>query len=174
MIAVVVFLFAAFWLPIHIFQLWYKFDRYFPKNNITYYYKIFAHTLSYANSCVNPFVYAFLSDGFRKGVRKAFPWWHRMQREASNVPARSSFNSRNADAANGESSTFAISGLRRFLSQRKDATATRLAHALEPSGVYIGVPTDETPRALVPRPECAVVFNNRNTKCEVTYLESDI
>ena len=38
-----------------------------------YIIKIISHFLSYANSCVNPFVYAFLSDGFRKAMRKTFP-----------------------------------------------------------------------------------------------------
>ena len=73
MVAVVVALFATFWLPIHVFRLWYKFDPNFPKNQITYYYKIAAHTLSYANSVVNPFVYAILGDGFKKALRRAFP-----------------------------------------------------------------------------------------------------
>ena len=73
MVGVVILLFATCWLPIHIFQLWYKYDPYFPRTEVTYVYKILAHALSYANSCVNPIVYSFLGDGFRKGVKKAFP-----------------------------------------------------------------------------------------------------
>ncbi len=73
MVVVVVILFATFWLPIHVFQLWFKLDANFPKTQITYVYKICAHSLSYANCCVNPFVYSFLGDGFRKAIRKAFP-----------------------------------------------------------------------------------------------------
>lgn len=73
MVAMVVFLFAAFWLPIQVLQLWMKFDENFPRTDPTYYFKIFAHALSYANSCVNPIVYSFMGDGFRKAMRKAFP-----------------------------------------------------------------------------------------------------
>ena len=73
MVVTVVLLFALFWLPIHILQLWMEYDPNFPKNQATYIYKIIAHALSYANSCVNPFVYSFLGDGFRKAARKAFP-----------------------------------------------------------------------------------------------------
>ncbi|ELU15450.1 hypothetical protein CAPTEDRAFT_74266, partial [Capitella teleta] len=73
MVAVVIWLFATCWLPIHIFRLWTTFDPNFPKTELVYVYKILAHALSYANSCVNPIVYSFLGDGFRKAVRKAFP-----------------------------------------------------------------------------------------------------
>ena len=51
-----------------------------------YNFKIFGHSLSYENSCVNPFVYSFLSDGFRKAFQKTFPrfaQWYRI-REGSN------------------------------------------------------------------------------------------
>ena len=73
LVASVVIVFATFWLPIHIINLWLKFDVNFPKVPMMFNFKIFAHTLSYANSCVNPFVYAYLSDGFRKAFRKSFP-----------------------------------------------------------------------------------------------------
>ena len=73
LVASVVIVFATFWLPIHIVNLWIKLDENFPKTPAMYNFKIFAHTLSYANSCVNPFVYAFLSDGFRKAFKKTFP-----------------------------------------------------------------------------------------------------
>ena len=38
-----------------------------------YKFKIAAHSISYANSCLNPCVYSFIGDGFRKALRKAFP-----------------------------------------------------------------------------------------------------
>ena len=72
MVAVIVVLFAAFWLPIHVFQLWTKFDADFPKTGEMYYFKIVAHTLSYANSCVNPIVYCFLGDGFRRALARSW------------------------------------------------------------------------------------------------------
>ncbi|KAL3831312.1 hypothetical protein ACJMK2_023081, partial [Sinanodonta woodiana] len=73
MVVAIVLLFAIFWLPIHVINLWLKLDKNFPRTTFMYGVKIFAHSLSYANSCVNPFVYAFLSDEFRKSFRKSFP-----------------------------------------------------------------------------------------------------
>ncbi|KAL4222628.1 receptor [Mactra antiquata] len=74
LVASIVIVFALFWLPIHIINLWLKLDLdSFPRTDAVYFLKVFFHTLSYANSCVNPFVYAFLSDGFRKAFRKTFP-----------------------------------------------------------------------------------------------------
>lgn len=32
--------------------------------------QIFSHVLAYATSCINPLLYAFLSDNFRKAFRK--------------------------------------------------------------------------------------------------------
>ncbi|XP_060557530.1 galanin receptor type 1-like isoform X2 [Ruditapes philippinarum] len=75
LVASVVIVFALFWLPIHILNMWFKLDpENFPKTPTMLMFKIASHTLSYANSCVNPFVYAFLSDGFRKAFRKTFPF----------------------------------------------------------------------------------------------------
>jgi len=74
MVAIVVLLFATFWFPIHVFNLCMNFIKGFPNTNILYNIKIIAHTLSYANSCVNPFVYAFLNDGFKKAFSKSFPF----------------------------------------------------------------------------------------------------
>lgn len=78
MVAVVVALFAIFWFPIHFINVYLRFFKDFDTSSqMLYNSKIFAHTLSYANSCVNPFVYAFLNDGFKKAFNKTFPscWW---------------------------------------------------------------------------------------------------
>ncbi|OWF49433.1 galanin receptor type 2-like [Mizuhopecten yessoensis] len=77
MVLVVVLLFAACWLPIHVITLWMAFDPNFPLIDPLLIFKIFSHTLSYANSCVNPFVYAFLNDGFRKAFKRRFPSFSR-------------------------------------------------------------------------------------------------
>lgn len=74
MVGVVVGVFAVSWLPIHVFHLWNRFDENFPYVESTYIYKIVAHTLSYANCCINPLIYGCLADGFRKGLRKALPY----------------------------------------------------------------------------------------------------
>lgn len=35
--------------------------------------QIIAHVLAYSSSCINPFLYAFLSENFRKSFRKVSP-----------------------------------------------------------------------------------------------------
>lgn len=42
----------------------------FPFTTATIMVQIASHILSYTNSCVNPILYAFLSDNFRKAFRK--------------------------------------------------------------------------------------------------------
>ena len=73
LVVCVVTLFATFWLPIHIINLCLEFNPNIPITVELFHFILFAMTLSYANSCVNPFVYAFLGDGFRKSFRKTFP-----------------------------------------------------------------------------------------------------
>ena len=73
MVAIVVLLFGICWFPIHAIAVWIQFDPNFPKTDGMHHFKLFAHTLSYANSCLNPFVYAFVNDGFRKALLKRSP-----------------------------------------------------------------------------------------------------
>ncbi|XP_074658675.1 G-protein coupled receptor 54-like [Tubulanus polymorphus] len=83
MVATVVALFAICWFPIHFFQIWFALaGEDFPRNMITYNFKIFAHTLSYANSCLNPFVYSFMGDGFKRAFRPSFPECFKVDRLA--------------------------------------------------------------------------------------------
>lgn len=44
--------------------------RLYGNSHITVTIQIAAHVLAYTNSCVNPVLYAFLSDNFRKAFRK--------------------------------------------------------------------------------------------------------
>ncbi|KAK3803752.1 hypothetical protein RRG08_029680 [Elysia crispata] len=73
MVAAVVVLFAITWLPIHLFNLCFVLLDDFPQSTPLYILKIFAHTLSYTSSCVNPFVYTIMGDGFRKAFRESLP-----------------------------------------------------------------------------------------------------
>ncbi|KAK3109182.1 hypothetical protein FSP39_024763 [Pinctada imbricata] len=74
MVAIVVLLFATFWFPIHVFNIYRILHPSYPRTTALYIFKIFGHTLSFANSCVNPFVYAFLNDAFKKAFSKTFPF----------------------------------------------------------------------------------------------------
>ncbi|XP_006635498.1 galanin receptor 2a [Lepisosteus oculatus] len=71
MIIIVAVLFCLCWLPHHlvILCLWFG---YFPLNQATYIFRILSHLVAYANSCLNPIVYALVSKHFRKGFKKVF------------------------------------------------------------------------------------------------------
>ena len=52
--------------------MFYKPDKYYEKNScynsiINLVHQIISHILAYSNSCVNPILYAFLSEPFRRG-----------------------------------------------------------------------------------------------------------
>ena len=69
MVLAVILAFALCWLPLHAMNFWIRFDPCFSSyhNNqgvIAFY--AFAQGLAYFNSCVNPFVYAFMGGNFRR------------------------------------------------------------------------------------------------------------
>ncbi|MEQ2303870.1 hypothetical protein AMECASPLE_021221 [Ameca splendens] len=63
--------FTICWMPHHIIAMWVEFGT-FPLNNATFAFRIVSHCLSYGNSCINPILYAFLSENFRKACRQVF------------------------------------------------------------------------------------------------------
>ncbi|XP_075159183.1 allatostatin A receptor 1 [Haematobia irritans] len=69
MVVVVVLAFAICWLPIHVILVLKAFNLY-GTSHATVIIQIIAHVLAYTNSCINPILYAFLSDNFRKAFRK--------------------------------------------------------------------------------------------------------
>ncbi|XP_004709339.1 galanin receptor type 2 [Echinops telfairi] len=69
MIVLVAALFCLCWMPHHALILCVWFGR-FPLTPATYALRILSHLVSYANSCVNPIVYALVSRHFRKGFRQ--------------------------------------------------------------------------------------------------------
>ncbi|XP_067639584.1 allatostatin-A receptor-like [Eurosta solidaginis] len=69
MVVIVVLAFAICWLPIHIILVLKAWDKY-PATPISVMIQIGSHVLAYTNSCINPFLYAFLSDNFRKAFFK--------------------------------------------------------------------------------------------------------
>ncbi|KAJ0056816.1 hypothetical protein NL108_018124 [Boleophthalmus pectinirostris] len=70
-VLLVVTAFTLCWMPHHIIAMWVEFGR-FPLNDASFAFRIVAHCLSYGNSCVNPILYAFLSENFRKACREVF------------------------------------------------------------------------------------------------------
>ncbi|XP_022236286.1 allatostatin-A receptor-like [Limulus polyphemus] len=71
MVVVVVVIFAVCWFPIQIVLLLKSLDQYQMKlRPERVVFQVVSHILAYMNSCVNPILYAFLSDNFRKAFRK--------------------------------------------------------------------------------------------------------
>lgn len=71
MIVAVAILFCLCWLPHHLVILCFWFGH-FPFNRATYACRLASHCLSYANSCLNPIVYALISKHFRKRFKQVF------------------------------------------------------------------------------------------------------
>ncbi|NWR80464.1 GALR2 protein, partial [Centropus unirufus] len=71
MIVAVAILFCLCWLPHHLVILCFWFGH-FPFNPATYACRLASHCLSYANSCLNPIVYALISKHFRKRFKQVF------------------------------------------------------------------------------------------------------
>lgn len=70
-VLVVVVVFGISWLPHHIVHLWAEFGV-FPLTPASFLFRILAHCLAYSNSSVNPIIYAFLSENFRKAYKQVF------------------------------------------------------------------------------------------------------
>jgi hypothetical protein len=72
MVIVLVAIFLLCWFPFHLTYMWISFSIETWKRTYEFYYlRVFAHVLSYANSCMNPMIYAFMSQNFRRGFQKA-------------------------------------------------------------------------------------------------------
>uniref|UniRef100_H2YET2 G-protein coupled receptors family 1 profile domain-containing protein n=1 Tax=Ciona savignyi TaxID=51511 RepID=H2YET2_CIOSA len=70
-IVFMVIVFTINWFPHHLVAMWTSFGD-FPYTSETFVLLILGHCLSYANSCLNPLVYAFVSNRFRADFKKAF------------------------------------------------------------------------------------------------------
>ncbi|KAI1890121.1 hypothetical protein AGOR_G00170360 [Albula goreensis] len=70
-VLLVVAAFLVCWMPHHIIAMWVEFGT-FPLNDASFAFRIVSHCLAYGNSCVNPILYAFLSENFRKACQQVF------------------------------------------------------------------------------------------------------
>eukprot|EP00058_Branchiostoma_floridae_P023313 XP_002608803.1 hypothetical protein BRAFLDRAFT_89670 [Branchiostoma floridae] len=88
MIVAMALMFAICWLPNHLIVLWQVLDpKGFPRNFAMHSFKIFAVTLTYLQSALNPILYVFLGEAFRKNLKKEFPCFFRSSRVGSNREA---------------------------------------------------------------------------------------
>ena len=70
MVIIVVVIFAVCWCPIQVLLVLKSVELFEPDTSLGVIIQITSHVLAYMNSCVNPVLYAFLSDNFRKAFRK--------------------------------------------------------------------------------------------------------
>ncbi|KAL0278608.1 UNVERIFIED_CONTAM: hypothetical protein PYX00_000381 [Menopon gallinae] len=69
MVAIVVAIFAFCWCPIQVILVLKSMNMY-AITQTTVLIQVISHVLAYSNSCVNPILYAYLSENFRKAFRK--------------------------------------------------------------------------------------------------------
>jgi allatostatin A receptor len=70
LVIIVVVCFATLWLPVQLILLLKSLGLYHAQTSFTIALQIFAQVLAYISSCINPLLYAFLSENFRKSFRK--------------------------------------------------------------------------------------------------------
>lgn len=69
LVIVLVVVFGVSWLPYHISWIWSNyFQSTFQNTYVFYYFRVFSSVISYANCGINPVIYAFLSENFRKSL----------------------------------------------------------------------------------------------------------
>jgi allatostatin receptor len=87
MVVIVVVIFAICWLPFHALFIIDNFTN--IENDIfTEVAELVAMCLMYMNSCVNPIMYAFMSDNFWQGFRKLLCCYFKNLRKTNNLRSR--------------------------------------------------------------------------------------
>ncbi|KAM7362001.1 allatostatin A receptor 2 [Cochliomyia hominivorax] len=86
LVVVVVIAFASLWLPVQVILLLKALGIYYTDTKLTVILQIVAQTMAYTSSCINPVLYAFLSDNFRKAFHKAINCSNRFPNYSSDLP----------------------------------------------------------------------------------------
>ena len=89
MVVVVVVIFAVCWCPIQIILVVRSLNKY-PITEASVLIQIVAHVQAYMNSCINPILYAFLSENFRKAFFKVMYCAPRQAAAGGGQPQRAS------------------------------------------------------------------------------------
>ncbi|XP_035697859.1 galanin receptor type 1-like [Branchiostoma floridae] len=106
-------LFTLCWLPNHVINLWWHSSTNKQLTAAVYYSKFVGICLSYANSTMNPFVYAIVGDNFRQCIKQTFckkkhmqiPRGNRRAGQRETLQVDSRFLTCNVSGASGSSST---------------------------------------------------------------------
>ncbi|EDW81504.1 uncharacterized protein Dwil_GK10988 [Drosophila willistoni] len=86
LVVVVVIAFASLWLPVQLILLLKSLNLYHANSMFFVILQIVSQTLAYTSSCINPLLYAFLSDNFRKAFYKAINCSDRYNNYTSDLP----------------------------------------------------------------------------------------
>ncbi|XP_054088383.1 allatostatin-A receptor [Zeugodacus cucurbitae] len=86
LVVVVVVAFASLWLPVQLILLLKALGIYHSNTKFKLLLQVIAQTLAYMSSCINPLLYAFLSDNFRKAFYKAIHCSERYQNYTTDLP----------------------------------------------------------------------------------------
>ncbi|XP_055588424.1 allatostatin-A receptor-like [Uranotaenia lowii] len=84
LVVVVVAAFASLWFPIQVILVLKSVGVFVADTYFKISLQIFSHVLAYTSSCINPLLYAFLSDNFRKAFRKIVYCGPGSRRQGSN------------------------------------------------------------------------------------------
>ena len=87
------------WLPVHLLGTWYRLDRNFPQHIVFYIIKLIAHTMSYANSTINPIIYGFSNESFKMNITNLL---NKLACFRNNLPRRRIIKLRSVNEENGQ------------------------------------------------------------------------